>query len=106
VKTSKGGSFEPLTEIKRTWSSVCETASLEDIRLHDLRHGFASVLASAGLNLPIVGPLLGHSQPRTAARYAHLYDDALPAATERVGAIVTGGDLVGADVVPMARLGR
>jgi integrase len=106
AKTSKGGGFEPLTEIKRTWSSVCETASLEDVRLHDLRHSFASVLASAGLSLPIVGALLGHSQPRTTARYAHLYDDVLRAATERVGAVVTGGGLVGAYVIPVARRGR
>ena len=92
-KVAKGTTpavYEPLTEIKRTWASVCETAGLTGVRLHDLRHSYASVLASAGLSLPIVGALLGHSQPRTTARYSHLYDDVLRAATERVGAIVTG----------------
>lgn len=102
AKTSKAEGFQPLTEIKRTWSSVCATASLENVRLHDLRHSFASVLASAGLSLPIVGALLGHSQPRTTARYAHLYDDVLRAATERVGAVVMGPAGGGGEVVPLA----
>jgi integrase len=81
---------EPLTDIKRTWASVCEAADVTGARLHDLRHSYASVLASSGLSLHIVGALLGHTQPRTTARYAHLYDDVLRAATERVGAVVTG----------------
>jgi len=58
--------------------------------VHDLRHSYASILASAGLSLPVIGALLGHSQPGTTARYAHLLDDPLRVATERVGAIVTG----------------
>lgn len=58
--------------------------------MHDLRHSYASILASAGLSLPVIGALLGHTQPATTARYAHLLDDPLRAATERVGAIVTG----------------
>ena len=81
---------EPLTEIRRTWAGVCKAAGLANVRLHDLRHSYASVLASSGLSLHIVGALLGHSQPRTTARYAHLYDDALRAATERMAAIVMG----------------
>ena len=105
-KAAKGNTpaaYEPLTEIKRTWVSVCRTAELKAVRLHDLRHSYASVLASVGLSLPIVGALLGHTQPRTTARYAHLYDDVLRAATERVGAIVTGaGNSTGSDVVPIA----
>jgi site-specific recombinase XerD len=59
------------------------------VRIHDLRHTYASVLASQGLSLPIIGALLGHTQPQTTARYAHLLDDPLRAATERVGALVT-----------------
>ena len=101
--------FKPLTEIKRTWASVCKAAGVTDVRLHDLRHSYASVLASSGLSLHIVGALLGHTQPRTTARYAHLYDDALRAATERVGHLVTGaGRSEGeADVVPLpVRAGR
>ena len=117
----------PLQDIKKTWASICEAAGLgshvekmddsgrtvkdakgkpvlvwrSNVRLHDLRHSFASVLASSGLSLPIVGALLGHSQPRTTARYAHLYDDVLRAATERVGAVFNGTSEPAAEVVPM-----
>lgn len=65
------------------------------VRLHDLRHTYASVLASAGMCLPIIGALLGHTQPGTTARYAHLFDDPLRAATERVGAIMTATEKKG-----------
>lgn len=79
----------PLTDIKRTWSAVCQHAGIQECRLHDLRHTYASVLASAGLSLPIIGALLGHTQTQTTARYAHLLDDPLRAATDYVGEIVT-----------------
>ncbi len=58
--------------------------------MHDLRHTYASVLASAGLSLPVIGALLGHTTPTTTARYAHLFDDPLRAATERASDIITG----------------
>ena len=61
-----------------------------DARIHDLRHTYASILASHGLSLPIIGSLLGHTQAQTTQRYAHLMDDPLRAATERVGAVVSG----------------
>jgi site-specific recombinase XerD len=75
------------------------------VRVHDLRHSYASILASAGLSLPVIGALLGHTQPGTTQRYAHLFDDPLRAATERVGAVVTGnGDhKPGADVIAINR---
>jgi len=59
-------------------------------RVHDLRHTYASILASEGLSLPIIGALLGDTQAQITARYAHLLDDPLRAATERVGALITG----------------
>jgi integrase len=74
--------------INKNWAAVCRAANIDDARLHDLRHTFASVLVSSGLSLPIIGALLGHTQPATTHRYAHLSDDPLRAATERVGAIV------------------
>jgi hypothetical protein len=63
------------------------------------------MLVSAGLSLPVIGALLGHTQPGTTARYAHLFDDPLRAATERVGAIVTGNDegKPSADVIALNR---
>jgi integrase len=81
---------EPLREIKSFWSGVCRRAGLEDFRIHDLRHTYASILASAGLSLPVIGALLGHTQPNTTARYSHLFDDPLREATERVSDAVNG----------------
>ncbi len=94
-----------LIEIKGPWAAICKTAQLSGVRVHDLRHSYASILASAGLSLPVIGALLGHTQPGTTARYAHLFDDPLRAATERVGAIVSGngGDEPAADVVALNR---
>ena len=79
----------PLTEIKTFWAGVCRKAELKGCRIHDLRHTYASILASAGLSLPIIGALLGHTQPNTTARYSHLFDDPLRKATERVGSVIS-----------------
>jgi hypothetical protein len=68
---------------------------LLDVRLHDLRHSFASVAVAGGLSLPLIGALLGHTQPQTTARYAHLADDPLRRAADLVGqrilAAIKGG---------------
>lgn len=89
------------SDIKNDWAAVCEAAGIVEARIHDLRHTYASVLASAGLSLPVIGALLGHTQPATTARYSHLFDDPLRAATERVGAIVTGHGKPSAEVIPL-----
>jgi integrase len=73
-----------LVEIKRVWESVRHAAKLEGVRLHDLRHSFASVGASGGLSLPMIGALLGHREVSTTQRYAHLGDDPRKAAADRV----------------------
>ena len=72
--------------IEKAWASARATAGLADIRLHDLRHSFASVGAAGGLSLPIIGALLGHKHTTTTARYAHLSADPLRAANDAVGA--------------------
>ena len=72
--------------INKVWRSVRTRAGLTDVRLHDLRHSFASVGAIGGLSLPIIGALLGHKQSSTTARYAHLSADPIRAANEAVGA--------------------
>ncbi len=79
---------KPLQEIRRTWEDVCEKAELKNVRIHDLRHSFASHLVSSGLSLPIIGRLMGHTQTATTARYAHLADDPLREATNRFGVIL------------------
>ena len=97
-----GSEGKPLGDIKHFWASVARKAEIEGVRVHDLRHTHAAILASLGLSLPIIGALLGHTQMATTQRYAHLMDDPLRAATERVGAIVTGANRVGGEVVPIA----
>lgn len=74
-----------LVNLKDPWAVIRECAALEDVRIHDLRHSFASVGAANGASLPILGALLGHSQPSTTARYAHLADDPLQAAAAEIG---------------------
>jgi len=78
-----------LQGIKRFWRSITERAGLTNYRLHDNRHTHASHLVSSGLSLEIVGRLLGHTNPLTTKRYAHLADSPLRAAAERFGAKLT-----------------
>lgn len=68
---------KPRADLKRPWAVVTRHAGLEGLRLHDLRHNFAAFGAGGGMGLPIIGKLLGHSQPQTTARYAHLDSDPL-----------------------------
>jgi integrase len=92
-----------LCDLKNAWEKIRAEAGLEDVRLHDLRHSYASILASAGLSLPIIGQLLGHTQPATTARYAHLFDEPLREATEKVAAHVTSASKPKAEVVKLRR---
>lgn len=90
--------------IRRPWVQACKAAGLVEtetlkgkrrtiiryrptVRIHDLRHSYASYLVSNGVSLHVVGKLLGHTQPQTTARYAHLQDEALREATNRFGEI-------------------
>jgi integrase len=82
------GKHGHIVEIKRAWARLCKSAGVIDLRIHDLRHSYASALASDGASLPLIGALLGHSNPQTTSRYAHLFDDPMRAATERVGAAI------------------
>jgi integrase len=76
---------KPLQGIQSFWHRIRAAAGLEGVRLHDLRHTYASHLVSGGMSLHMVGRLLGHTQPGTTARYAHLADDPLREATNRLG---------------------
>ena len=88
-------------DIKKQWAAICKAAKITGVRVHDLRHTYASVLASSGVSLHVIGGLLGHTQPATTHRYAHLVDDALRAATETAGAIIDGSK--SAEVVKIRR---
>jgi integrase len=79
-----------LVNLRKPWQRIRAQAELEDVRLHDLRHSFASVAVGLGESLHMTGKLLGHSQAQTTQRYAHLADDPVKAATERVGAAISG----------------
>jgi integrase len=90
-------------DIKKPWGAICKSANIGGLRIHDLRHSYASMLVSGGQSLPVIGALLGHTQPNTTARYAHLMDDPLRKATETVGAIIDGAGKPGAEVVKLRR---
>ncbi len=77
-----------LSDINATWRMVRKAAGLEGVRLHDLRHSFASVGAGAGVSLPVLGSLLGHSEPSTTQRYAHLADDPRQKAADKIAGLV------------------
>jgi integrase len=76
------------SDLQRRWDEIRRRAGLENFHLHDLRHSYASILASRGLSLSIIGGLLGHSDVKTTSRYAHLLDDTLRAATATAGAVI------------------
>lgn len=73
-----------LVNAEKPWRSIRASAGLEGVRLHDLRHGFASVAAASGMGLPIIGKMLGHTQAQTTLRYAHLASDPVKAAAATV----------------------
>ena len=74
-----------LINLQKPWRRIRAKAGLDDVRLHDLRHSFASMAVAGGLTLPVIGALLGHTQPATTARYAHLADDPLKQAANLIG---------------------
>jgi integrase len=103
----KGGT---LVSLRRPWIQSCKAAGLvvivpvignrrltvryrPNVRIHDLRHSYASHLVSNGVSLQIVGKLLGHTQATTTMRYAHLQDETLRAATNRFGEMFTNGKM-------------
>ena len=73
---------QPRHDLNKPWKLVSSRSGLAGVRIHDLRHTHASYGAGAGFGLPIIGKLLGHSQPATTARYAHLDNDPLRRASE------------------------
>jgi len=115
-----GAEGKPLTDIKRSWASICKKAGFVErvpkrsrtgrpivdstgapilieqpnVRIHDLRHSFASILVSAGSSLSLIGQLLGHTQVQTTQRYAHLYDQPMRDAAEKVGALMQNSTIL------------
>jgi integrase len=100
-----------LVNLTKPWFRLREAAKLSDVRLHDLRHSFASIGVAGGLTLPILGALLGHTQPATTARYAHLAGDPLRQAADLIGSRIAaamrqGEDRVGPSIVKLPARSR
>jgi integrase len=79
-----------LVNLQKPWRRIRKAAGLDHICIHDLRHSFASFAAAGGASLPMIGALLGHSEPRTTARYAHLANGPLAQVAEAVGQQIEG----------------
>jgi integrase len=79
-------SGEPYKNLTRAWIVARAKGGLEDVRLHDLRHSYASLAAGRGVSLLMIGKLLGHKTPLTTARYSHLARDAVAAINDELGA--------------------
>jgi integrase len=95
-----------LGSVGKLWRRVRAEAGLPEVRLHDLRHSFASNIVNAGGSLPIIGALLGHRSTQTTARYAHLTDDPLRAVADRAAngtaAALNAGNAAPAKVVKLS----
>ena len=83
-----------LTDLQRPWRRIRKQAGLEGVRIHDLRHSFASRALALGESLTMIGKLLGHTQVQTTARYAHLARDSIQTAAARITESI-GGNLLG-----------
>lgn len=81
---------KPRADLKRPWAAITKRAGLDDVRLHDLRHSFASIGAESGLGLPVIGALLGHSSAQTTKRYAHAADEASRRAVDTIASKIGG----------------
>lgn len=74
-----------MVNISKPWRAIRDKAGLPNLRIHDLRHVYASIGVGMGMSLPVIGKLLGHTQAATTQRYAHLSNDPLQKATELIG---------------------
>ena len=86
---------KPIVNVQKIWNRIRSEAGLSDVRLHDLRHSFASVSAAEGDSLLVIGRLLGHTNPSTTERYAHLADDPIRRAADKTSsriAAMMGGE--------------
>ena len=82
-----------LSNLDEAWQRIRVRAGLDDVRIHDCRHSYASRALALGEGLPMIGKLLGHRKVTTTARYAHLARE-----TEKASAAKVGGS-IGADIL-------
>lgn len=74
-----------LVNIQKVWRRLRKRANIPDVRIHDLRHSYASVAVAAGVGLFLTGKILGHLRASTTERYAHLADDPVRQANDTIG---------------------
>jgi integrase len=79
---------EPLKNLYKPWGRLCKAAGIGGVRPHDLRHSYVSVGAGGGESLAIVGAIVGHSTTGMTERYAHLSDDPVRAAADRISSAI------------------
>src|SRR5262249_52217767 len=84
-------------DLKKPWPVILRVAGITGLRVHDLRHSYASFLASAGESLPVIGALLGHTQPSTTQRYDYWNENPRRNATGQVGVLVRGAGKIRAE---------
>ena len=73
-----------VTTVRHIWKKICKLAKIENVRVHDLRHTYASLAVQNGYSLPIISKMLGHADIKTTQRYAHLHDDPVNQAVEKI----------------------
>ncbi len=107
VFPAEGAPERAFQGVEKVWLRVRKVADLDDVRLHDLRHSFASAAVAGGSSLPLIGKLLGHADVKTTSKYAHLGDDPVKAAAEQVSGVIAGAlSGASADVLPIRKGGR
>ena len=99
------GAKRGTTFVEEPWRRIRKAARLDDVRLHDLRHSFASVAVAGGMGLPIIGKMLGHTQTQATQRYAHLASDPVKEAAATVAGKIAAAmnSKLSTDVVPLRR---
>jgi len=91
--------------LRRAFTKVRAEGRLEGLRIHDLRHSFASFAVADGASLFLIGKLLGHANARSTERYAHLSNDPLQDAANQIGRRIMGGTKQGGEVIPLGTAG-
>jgi integrase len=90
VFPAQGDDSKPFQGVDKTWNVVRSVAGLPDVRIHDLRHTYASTGLLAGYSLPVLGKLLGHADASTTQRYAHIADSPMRLAADTIAAAIEG----------------
>ena len=89
--SARTGGRLPIPTLEAFWRKVRAEAGLDDVRLHDLRHTYASIAIGHGETVVTTGRLLGHGNPETTLKYAHLSEDSVRHAAAALGDVLGGG---------------